>query len=73
MVLTPGILLAFLPFVAGSLFAVPLAMLLANETFGSLIANRTRLWRIPEETAPSPVLRAVQLRGSATREVMAAA
>ena len=72
-ILTPGILLAFLPFVAGSLFAVPLAMLSANETFGSLIATRTRLWRIPEETAPSPVLRAVQLRGSETREVMAAA
>jgi membrane glycosyltransferase len=56
----PAALLGFLPFVVGSALAVPLAVLTSGERLGLLFA-RAGLWRIPDEIAPPPELKALQL------------
>jgi membrane glycosyltransferase len=56
----PAALIGFLPFLLGSVLAVPIATITAEPRLGSLL-GRLGLWRIPEETFPSADLRALQL------------
>ncbi len=50
----------FSPFFLGALLAVPLAVVSATPWLGRHL-TRLGLWRIPEETAPEPLLRALGL------------
>lgn len=56
----PPALIGFLPFLAGPVLAVPIAVISAREGLGRRLA-RLGLWRIPDETAPAPELRALEL------------
>ncbi len=48
------------PFFVGALIAVPLAVLSSSPALG-LAMTRLGLWRIPEETEPSPLIRSLGL------------
>jgi membrane glycosyltransferase len=48
------------PFFVGALIAVPLAVVTASPALGFSLA-RLGLWRIPEETAPPPLIQALDL------------
>jgi membrane glycosyltransferase len=48
------------PFFVGALIAVPLAVVTASPALGLSLA-RLGLWRIPEETDPTPLIRALDL------------
>ena len=48
------------PFFLGALLAVPLAVVSASPRLG-ITLTRLGLWRIPEETAPDPLLRSLDL------------
>jgi membrane glycosyltransferase len=48
------------PFFIGALIAVPLAVITASPALGLVLA-RIGLWRIPEETEPSPLIRSLEL------------
>jgi membrane glycosyltransferase len=48
------------PFFVGALIAVPLAVVSASPALGIALA-RIGLWRIPEETEPSPSIRSLGL------------
>lgn len=48
------------PFFVGALIAVPLAVLTATPGLGLALA-RVGLWRLPEETAPGPLIRSLNL------------
>jgi membrane glycosyltransferase len=56
----PAALIGFLPFLSGSILAVPIATITAEPRRGRML-SRVGLWRIPEETNPSDDLRAIQL------------
>jgi membrane glycosyltransferase len=56
----PVALIGFLPFLLGSILAVPIATITAKPRLG-LMLSRAGLWRIPEESNPSDDLRAIQL------------
>jgi membrane glycosyltransferase len=56
----PAALVGFLPFLLGSVFAVPLAVLTSEERLGLMFA-RMGLWRIPDETAPATDLQVLHL------------
>lgn len=58
----PTALPGFLPFLLGSLAAVPFAMLSAHPGLGRFLAERGGLWRIPEEHRPVPELAALSPR-----------
>jgi len=48
------------PFFVGSLLAVPLAVLSASPALGRALAG-VGLWRIPEESEPTPLIRSLDL------------
>ncbi len=48
------------PFFVGSLLAVPLGVLSASPALGRAL-TRAGLWRIPEETEPTPLIRSLDL------------
>jgi membrane glycosyltransferase len=48
------------PFFLGALLAVPLAMVSASPTLNTQL-TRLGLWRVPEETAPDPLLSSLDL------------
>jgi membrane glycosyltransferase len=56
----PAALIGFLPFLLGSVLAVPIATITAEPRLG-LLLGRLGFWRIPDETSPSEDLRALQL------------
>lgn len=56
----PAALIGFLPFLLGSILAVPIATITAEPELGVMF-SRVGLWRIPEESNPSHDLRAIQL------------
>jgi membrane glycosyltransferase len=56
----PAALIGFLPFLLGSVFAVPIAVVTAAPRLG-LMLGRVGMWRIPDETAPSNELRVLHL------------
>jgi membrane glycosyltransferase len=60
MLTAPAALVGFMPFLLGSVFAVPLAMLTAGNRLGSL-SVRIGLWCIPDETAPASDLQDMHL------------
>lgn len=62
----PQALPFFLPFLLGPLLAVPIATLSADARLGQLL-TRWGLWRIPDETAPAPILSALPLPALAHR------
>lgn len=57
----PFALLGFLPFLLGTLLAIPLAMLSSWRGPGFLLATRGGLWRTPDDTAPAAELLALRL------------
>jgi len=56
----PEPLAGFLPFLLGSVLAVPIAVATSNERLG-LWLGRVGLWRIPDESAPAAELCALRL------------
>ncbi len=56
----PAALIGFLPFILGSILAVPIATITAEPRLGLLLGH-VGLWRIPDETVPPEDLRALQL------------
>jgi len=58
---SPAALVGFLPFLLGSVLAVPIAVVTSWTGLGKVLSTRLGLWRIPDEIAPANELESLRL------------
>lgn len=58
---SPAALVGFMPFLLGSVLAVPIAVVTSWPGLGKVLSTRLGLWRIPDEIAPAKELQSLRL------------